>query len=186
MKIAAPCSSRSSGRRATGPRTRSRRPTAKKASKWHPDKNKDPEAPKRFLLIREAYTVLSDAAMRKTYDAGGDVEEEREKRQAPDVEFSVEDIDYENGKMKVKWHDPATGEEGWIEMDIEKRKKGDKTTPQVSAAERRLMEIGFIFVFDTDLFRRGPNYSSNSFRSICCTVRVPFPIIHLEIRWLRH
>lgn len=94
------------------------------ALQWHPDKNSDPEAPKMFLLIREAYAVLSDPELRRTYDRGGDVEEAREKRAAPDVEFSVEDVDRENGKVKVKWRDPTTGEEGWLEMDIQKEEKG--------------------------------------------------------------
>lgn len=40
----------------------------KKAAQYHPDKNQDPDAPKRFREAQEAYEVLSDAARRKAYD----------------------------------------------------------------------------------------------------------------------
>ncbi len=41
------------------------------ARTWHPDINKSPEAEARFKEISEAYDVLSDAEMRKRYDAFG-------------------------------------------------------------------------------------------------------------------
>jgi len=36
--------------------------------KWHPDKNKTPEAPKRFQELAKAYEVLSNEEKRKSYD----------------------------------------------------------------------------------------------------------------------
>lgn len=41
------------------------------ARKWHPDRNKSPEAVERFKEISEAYGVLSDADKRRRYDRGG-------------------------------------------------------------------------------------------------------------------
>jgi len=41
------------------------------ALRWHPDRNKAPEAEERFKEIAEAYAVLSDPAKRADYDAGG-------------------------------------------------------------------------------------------------------------------
>lgn len=43
--------------------------------KYHPDKNKEPEAEEKFVEVAEAYTVLSNADQRARYDAmGGDSE----------------------------------------------------------------------------------------------------------------
>jgi len=39
--------------------------------KWHPDKNKAPEAQARFQAINEAYEVLNDAEARKLYERYG-------------------------------------------------------------------------------------------------------------------
>ena len=41
------------------------------ALKWHPDKNKSPEAEERFKEINKAYEVLSDPEKRKIYDLYG-------------------------------------------------------------------------------------------------------------------
>ena len=41
------------------------------ALKWHPDRNKDPEAEKKFKEINEAYEVLSDPGKRQAYDQFG-------------------------------------------------------------------------------------------------------------------
>lgn len=39
-----------------------------KASEFHPDKNSSELAPVKFREVREAYEVLSDAALRTAYD----------------------------------------------------------------------------------------------------------------------
>merc|ERR1711937_185724 len=39
----------------------------REALRWHPDKNKSPEAPKKFLQVREAYQILSDPELRAAY-----------------------------------------------------------------------------------------------------------------------
>ncbi len=43
----------------------------KLAQQWHPDVNKDPEAPARFKEASEAYQVLSDPERRQRYDTFG-------------------------------------------------------------------------------------------------------------------
>src|SRR5574337_1213999 len=43
----------------------------KLALKFHPDKNKSPDAAEHFKEISEAYAVLSDSEKRKLYDAYG-------------------------------------------------------------------------------------------------------------------
>lgn len=44
----------------------------KLALKYHPDKNKTPEAEEKFKLIAEAYEVLSDKKKRDIYDQFGE------------------------------------------------------------------------------------------------------------------
>jgi molecular chaperone DnaJ len=41
------------------------------ALKYHPDRNKEPDAEARFKEIAAAYAVLSDPKKRAQYDAGG-------------------------------------------------------------------------------------------------------------------
>ena len=43
----------------------------KKAKEFHPDLNKDKDAPEKFKEVQEAYEVLSDTSKRKTYDQFG-------------------------------------------------------------------------------------------------------------------
>ena len=40
------------------------------ALKYHPDKNKEPEAAEIFRRVRSAYEILSDDHARKKYDMG--------------------------------------------------------------------------------------------------------------------
>jgi DnaJ-class molecular chaperone len=44
------------------------------AKKYHPDTNKDPDAPKKFIEAKKAYEILSDSEKRKLYDSGVDQE----------------------------------------------------------------------------------------------------------------
>ncbi len=54
------------------------------ALKYHPDRNKSPEAEDKFKEIAEAYAVLSDDAKRREYDAAGHV--------GVDQRWSTEDL----------------------------------------------------------------------------------------------
>src|SRR5947207_2482968 len=45
----------------------------KLSKKYHPDANKDKEAPERFKQVQEAFDVLGDADKRKQYDQFGQV-----------------------------------------------------------------------------------------------------------------
>lgn len=38
------------------------------ALKYHPDKNKCPNAPEAFRRVKQAYEVLNDASARRQYD----------------------------------------------------------------------------------------------------------------------
>lgn len=58
------------------------------AMKWHPDRNKSPEATERFKLISEAYRVLSDPVGRRQYDEWLDSQRGAE---APRVGISQEE-----------------------------------------------------------------------------------------------
>lgn len=43
----------------------------KLALKWHPDRNKSPEAPEKFKEVNKAYEVLSDSKKKEVYDQYG-------------------------------------------------------------------------------------------------------------------
>ena len=49
----------------------------KQALKWHPDRNKSPEATKKFKEINKAFEVLSDQKKREIYDQYGEAAFER-------------------------------------------------------------------------------------------------------------
>jgi hypothetical protein len=91
------------------------------ALKYHPDKNKDPEAIQMFLDIQKAYEVLSDPTLRRRYDAGQtDVGDEAGNKNMKPMKFRVVERDRKRGIAKVWWYDPNTGEEGFMEMEIDK------------------------------------------------------------------
>ncbi|CAG9760162.1 unnamed protein product [Ceutorhynchus assimilis] len=50
------------------------------AKEWHPDKSKSPEAEERFVEIKQAYELLSDADRRSLYDRKGITEDDFYKR----------------------------------------------------------------------------------------------------------
>ena len=56
----------------------------KMAKRWHPDVNQDPDASEMMKKINDAYEVLSDARMRKKYDAGLRLEESVKKKKKYD------------------------------------------------------------------------------------------------------
>jgi len=47
------------------------------ALKWHPDKNKSPEAEEKFKTINKAYNILKTPELRQRYDQTGSVDEQR-------------------------------------------------------------------------------------------------------------
>lgn len=90
------------------------------ALKYHPDKNSDPEAVDIFLDVQKAYQVLSDESLRRKHDAGDkNVGEEAGTQNMKPMQFRVLERDHKRGIAKVWWHDPNTGEEGIMEMEIE-------------------------------------------------------------------
>lgn len=88
------------------------------ALKYHPDKNKDPDAVQIFLDVQQAYQVLSDEELRRKYDAGQDVDVDESMRNMKPMKYRVVKIDKERGIAKVWWMDPNTGEEGFMEVEL--------------------------------------------------------------------
>ncbi|GAB6019855.1 hypothetical protein CHUAL_001394 [Chamberlinius hualienensis] len=56
------------------------------ARQWHPDKNKDPGAPEKFLEVKQAYELLSDPDRRSLYDKNGITEDSLNSRHTPDYD----------------------------------------------------------------------------------------------------
>jgi len=106
------------------------------ALKYHPDKNSDPEAVPMFLDIQQAYQVLSDQALRRRYDAGQNVDDEAGNKNMKPMKYKIVEIDREKGIAKVWWYDPNTGEEGFMETEIDKKEKTeDSSTPKRALRE---------------------------------------------------
>merc|ERR1719191_542011 len=112
------------------------------ALKYHPDKNKDPEAVQIFIDVQKAYEVLSDTDLRRKYDAGQkDVGDGAGVKNMKPMKFRVVEKDKKRGKAKVWWFDPNTGEEGFMEMDIDKEDDEASSGPgRRAAAARQLYE----------------------------------------------
>merc|ERR1719161_323681 len=111
------------------------------ALKYHPDKNKDPEAVQIFIDVQKAYEVLSDTDLRRKYDAGQkDVGDEAGVKNMKPMKFRVVEKDKKRGKAKVWWFDPNTGEEGFMEMDIDKEEDEASGASRRASATRQLYE----------------------------------------------
>lgn len=109
------------------------------ALKYHPDKNSDPDAVEMFLDIQKAYEVLSDADLRRRYDAGQkDVGEEAgAKMNSRPMRFRVVDKDPVRGILKVWWYDPNTGEEGIMEVEMDREPSAEERKARFT---RRLVD----------------------------------------------
>merc|ERR1711988_1078559 len=108
----------------------------KLALKYHPDKNPDPEAVPIFLDVQQAYQVLSDPELRRRYDAGQSVDDEAGGKAMKPMRYKIIEVDRERGIAKVWWYDPNTGEEGTMEMEVDK----EEEKPSNESVRRTLRE----------------------------------------------
>eukprot|EP00746_Dinoflagellata_sp_MGD_P013408 gnl/MRDRNA2_/MRDRNA2_128962_c0_seq1.p1 gnl/MRDRNA2_/MRDRNA2_128962_c0~~gnl/MRDRNA2_/MRDRNA2_128962_c0_seq1.p1 ORF type:complete len:395 (+),score=73.97 gnl/MRDRNA2_/MRDRNA2_128962_c0_seq1:75-1187(+) len=76
----------------------------RQALKWHPDKNKDPQAEARFRDIAAAYEVLSNPERRREYDGGG-----------ASFDFNFGDFQFRDAQDIFK--DFFGGEDPWVMFD---------------------------------------------------------------------
>jgi hypothetical protein len=68
------------------------------ARKHHPDKNKDAQAPKRFVEIQRAHEVLTDPQKRKIFDQTG---------QDPDDPEVQQEMQMKERRQRFRHHDPV-------------------------------------------------------------------------------
>ena len=67
----------------------------REASKWHPDKNKSPNATKRMQLINEAYLILGDEEARDRFD-----QEYQHYRDFKDQSYTKQDYSFNDDVLK--------------------------------------------------------------------------------------
>jgi len=108
------------------------------ALKYHPDKNKSPEAVQIFLDVQQAYQILSDENLRRQYDAGENVDENAGKNMEP-LKYRVISVDWERRVAKVWWFDPNTGEDGYLEVDLPPDEEDDKQQKNARTASGRVL-----------------------------------------------
>jgi curved DNA-binding protein CbpA len=105
----------------------------KMALKWHPDKRspeEQDEAEEMFILIAEAYAVLSDPELRRKYDGGEDVSQSARKRRqkAQNYQFHFErdaQQQMRQGARKVRaWYMNEDGEKEWTFVNVHRNAHG--------------------------------------------------------------
>eukprot|EP00698_Gefionella_okellyi_P008048 TRINITY_DN197_c0_g1_i1.p1 TRINITY_DN197_c0_g1~~TRINITY_DN197_c0_g1_i1.p1 ORF type:complete len:418 (-),score=122.54 TRINITY_DN197_c0_g1_i1:32-1285(-) len=76
----------------------------KAALKWHPDKNKTPEAEERFVEAAKAYEILSDSEKRQKYDLYGDEEEMMRQQQQQQQQQHQQQQHFHGGGGGQRFH----------------------------------------------------------------------------------